>query len=88
MVTPDDPSEALGALGGGQGRLEALRALQRLLAVSLHEAPADKRAPLAQQLRGVLAEIDQLKQPEEGDPVVSLVDRFAARRAAAGSDSA
>jgi len=41
-------------------RLDDLNGLRVLLLASLDEAPADKRAPLAAQLRATLAEIDEL----------------------------
>ena len=60
-------------------RLDDLRNLRSLLLESIDEAPADKRAPLAAQLRATLAEIDSL---DEGAKAVDPVDEIAKRRAA------
>jgi len=47
-------------------RLDDLRDLRELLLDSIREAPADKRAPLAAQLRATLTEIDELDDGSAG----------------------
>ena len=65
------------AAGSGDHRAQ-LEALRDLLASSLVEAKAEKRAPLAAQFRAVLAELAGLPVGVE----VSAVDEIAARRSA------
>lgn len=67
-------------------RKDDLKALADLLWASLGEADPDKRAPLANQYRATLAEIEELSADEQkvGDPI----DALAARRAARGGSTA
>jgi hypothetical protein len=58
-------------------RLASLRAVRDKLAGELEQAPGREAAPLAKELRAVLAEIDSMAPPEEG----SRFDELAARRA-------
>jgi len=63
-------------------RLGDLQRLREVLLESIDEAPADKRAPLAAQLRATLAEIESLDEDAKaGDPVDEIAKRRAARRA-------
>lgn len=48
-------------------RLEKLRSLEQVAQESLLEAPADKRSPIISQLRGILAEIDELESASGGE---------------------
>lgn len=67
-------------------RLAKLKLLEAVTFDSINEAPADKRAPLVGQMRGILAEIAELEANtlKAGDPV----DEIAARRSARGAVSA
>lgn len=66
-------------------RLTALVALRDVLARSVLEAPADKRAPLAARLTDVLEQIELLSPTvKDGDPV----DEIAKRRTARGASAA
>ena len=67
-------------------RLSDLQSLRETLMASLAQVPADKRAPLAGQLRGTLAEIEALESraAKVGDPI----DELGARRAARGAGPA
>lgn len=64
-------------------RSEELEALRVLLWDSLQAVDADKRAPLANQYRGTLAELAELTKGsgKVGDPVDEIARRRAARRA-------
>lgn len=72
-------------------RKASLEALRDVLAESIVEAPADKRAPLAQRLAEVLDKIAALEPPKrEGTPLDELAKRRsgkgqAPRRARASS---
>lgn len=80
-MTAEAPVESLcGAVRSGDRR-EALEALRDTLAWSI-EADAEVKsvAPLANQLRMVLSELDTLAEAKEGDPLDALAARRAARR--------
>ncbi|GAA1766109.1 hypothetical protein [Streptomonospora arabica] len=64
-------------------RRRALQALRDELAARIPAASDREAAPLATQLRQVLAELDALNTGEEGDVVDDLSARRAARRAGA-----
>lgn len=72
-----------------ESRLSKLRALEAMTASSIAETPADKRAPLINQLRGILSEIEELERSEQkvGDPIDEIAARRAARGASASSVS-
>ena len=65
-------------------RLDDLRNLREVLIESIAVAEPDKRAPLANQLRATLAEIDELAgaAPVEGGGNVSAIEEARARREA------
>jgi len=65
-------------------RLDDLKNLREVLIASIDEAEPDKRAPLANQLRATLAEIDELAgaAPVEGGGNVSAIEEARARREA------
>lgn len=66
-------------------RRKTLEALRDVLASSILEADADKRASLAARLTDVLGQIDALSPPEvKGD----AVDEIAQRRLARGAGTA
>jgi len=67
-------------------RKDDLEALRDLLWLSLQQADPDKRAALAAQYRGTLAELADLTKDAEkvGDPI----DEVAKRRAARGGATA
>ena len=67
-------------------RIDDLRGLRDLLWASLAEADPDKRASLAAQYRGTLAEIDELTKAEGEQR--DGIDEIAARRAARGGSTA
>ena len=64
-------------------RLDDLRNLREVLIASIDEADPDKRAPLANQLRATLVEIDELAgvEPVVGGNV-SAIEEARARREA------
>ena len=64
-------------------RLDDLRNLREVLIASIDEAEPDKRAPLANQLRATLVEIDELAgvEPVVGGNV-SAIEEARARREA------
>lgn len=64
-------------------RLDDLKDLREVLIASIDEADADKRAPLANQLRATLVEIEDLEgaQPMAGGNV-SPIEAARARREA------
>jgi hypothetical protein len=68
-------------------RLADLQQLRVVLLDSLEAVDADKRAPLAAQLRATLSEIEALESQgsKAGDPVDDLAARRAARGASATS---
>lgn len=72
------------ASGDRRATLEALRAL---LAVSLVDAEPGQRAPLAKQMRDVLAELDALPTGKEVSTSDDLASRRVARRSAAAGDA-
>ena len=62
-------------------RLSRLSALASTLEESIAVVDADKRAPLAAQLRATLAEIDELAgAPESSKPAANPLDELANRR--------
>ena len=65
-------------------RLDDLRALRGVLIESISEADPDKRAPLANQLRATLAEIDEHAgdEPVVAGGNVSAIEEARARREA------
>ena len=65
-----------------ESRRAGLQALRDHLADCLAAAEPEKAAPLARELRQVLAELDALAEPK-GSTVDDLARRRAARRAAA-----
>lgn len=67
-------------------RLDKLRLLEAVTLASINAAPEDKRAPLINQMRGILSEIADLESQVQkaGDPL----DEIAARRAARGGATA
>jgi len=69
-------------------RLADLLDLREVLQASILATPPDKRAPLAGQLRGTLAEIEALESraAKVGDPVDELASRRVARGAGTASD--
>jgi len=64
-------------------RLDDLRYLREVLIASIDEAEPDKRAPLANQLRATLVEIDELMgaEPVVGENVSPIAAAIAAREA-------
>jgi hypothetical protein len=68
------------------GRLEKLLLLEEVTRLSIADAPADKRASLIAQMRGILAEIEVLQGAagKVGDPL----DEITARRTARGGATA
>lgn len=64
-------------------RLDDLRNLREVLIASIDEAEPDKRAPLANQLRATLVEIDELMgaEPVVGGNVSPIAAAIAAREA-------
>jgi len=76
--------------GGVMARLDDLEELRRLLWESIGETPPDKRAPLAAQLRGVLAEITELggdAAPVERNGLVDFQQALAQRQQSKASGS-
>lgn len=68
-------------------RLTSLKALQKLVAASLLDAPPERRASLVKEMRAIVAEIDGLTLPvkrqepvKERDDVDELAERRARRR--------
>lgn len=70
-------------------RLEELRSLRDLLRESISEVEAHFRAPLANQYRATLLEIESLESSAEkaGDPIDELAARRAARAGVASKAS-
>jgi len=64
-------------------RLDDLKNLREVLIASIDEADADKRAPLANQLRATLAEIEDLEGAQHvvGGNVSPIAAAIAAREA-------
>lgn len=64
-------------------RLDDLKDLREVLIASIHEAEPDKRAPLANQLRATLVEIEDLEgaEPVVGGNVSPIAAAIAAREA-------
>lgn len=70
---------ALSAAAASGDRRATLEALRDVLADSVLEADPDKRAPLAKQLREIVAEIEALPVKDERTKVGDLAARRSAR---------
>lgn len=68
--------------GSGMSRLEVLQWVELALIESIEEAEADRRAPLINQLRGVLGEIEELQGKDTVPSPVSAIDEVRQRREA------
>lgn len=66
-------------------RREALEAIRDRLATALQDAEGRDAAPLAKELRAVIAELDSMPTAAEVSPVADLRARIAARKQAAKS---